>query len=273
MLLSEAINFTFINRHSWAEGKGASTCRINSNHCLRILGDIAVEEIQSKHFALISTQLRKEGKKPGTINRVTAALSTIINELRQHGYKLDEPVYKRQREPKGRLEFYTEQDMDKLLMASLQLADDHLMFDTILFAQKTGCRQGEMLKLTAADINLELNEIIFRDTKAGRDHVIPVHSDLMDTLERRLSHRVGDKVFEWRDKDQLLRAFRKLQESAGVSTNMCWHHIRHTTATTLVSKNVPIRVIMAVLNHSNINTTLRYAHAADKSVAAAIDML
>ena len=90
---------------------------------------------------------------------------------------------------------------------------------------------------------------------------------------RRISNRIGDKVFEWRDKDQLLRTFRKVQEDAGVSTKMCWHHIRHTTATTLVSKNVPIRVIMAVLNHSNINTTLRYAHAADKSIVNAIDLL
>ena len=274
MLLKDAIEFTFENRESWATGKGSATARINTNHCLTILGNIPVEEIESKHYAKITKALKAKGRKPGTINRVLAALSTVINELRQHGYKLDEPVYKRQRESKGRLEFYTHEDIDQLLTAALALKDNYLMFDSILFASKTGCRQGEMLKLTVDDIDLENKKITFRDVKTSGDHIIHMHSDLEDTLERRIaSAGCEGMVFPWENKDQLLRQFRAIQTLAGVDTKMNWHHIRHTTATWLVEKDVPLKVIMGVLNHSNINTTLRYAHAMDKSVQSAIELL
>jgi integrase len=274
MLLSEAIAFTFENREAWATGKGAITARINSNHCLAILGDIPVEEIESKHYAKITKALKEKGRKPGTINRVLAALSAIINELRQHGYKLDEPVHKRQREPKGRLEFYSHEDIDKLLEAALTLRDNYLMFDSIMFASKTGCRQGEMLKLTIDDIDLETNQITFRDVKTSGDHIIPMHTDLEEVMERRLECVSCDGlIFPWDNKDTLLRTFRKVQALAGVDQSMNWHHIIHTTATWLVEKDVPLKVIMSVLNHSNINTTLRYAHAMDKSVKSAIELL
>lgn len=259
-------------------GSGASTARTNCGHCLRILGDIPVDTIETKHFAQLSRQLIKEKKAKATINRITAALSTVINELRQNGFKLDEPVYKRQTEPKGRLEFFTQDDLDKLLLHALRWDDHYLMFDSLMFASKTGCRQGEMLKLEAKDIDFENKKITFRDVKSGKatgnpDHTIHMHPDLEEVLERRVANRIGNKVFEWRDKDQLLRQFKQLLKAAGVSDHMTWHHIRHTVATQLVSKAVPLKVIMGVLNHSNINTTLRYAKAMDNSVAEAIDLL
>lgn len=278
MLLNDAIQFTCENRDSWSTGRGATTAKINANHCLRILGNISVDEIGPRHYAVITKTLKKEGKAPSTINRVTTSLSTIIDELRRNGYKLEKPIYKRQIEPKGRLEWYTDEDMDAMLMAALTWKDNFLMFDSILFAQKTGCRQSEMLKLEVDDVDFNNKTITFRDVKTAhatgkQDHIIKLHSDLEDTLERRIKASIDGYVFEWHNKDQLLREFRKVQTLAGVDTRMCWHHIRHTTATKLVSLDVPLKVIMGVLNHSSIDTTLRYAHAMDTSIAKAIDLL
>lgn len=273
MYLSKAIEFTFENRDSWANGKGSQTARINSNHCLRILGDIPVEEIESRHFAVISSQLKKEGKKPGTINRICAALSTVINELRQHGYKLDEPCYKRQKESKGRPGYYSDEQLQALLDTAQKERDGKLLYDSILFSAKTGCRQGELLELTIDDVDFDNLQITFRDVKQGGDHIVPLHKDLIEIIDRRMEYAYSGLLFPWSSADTLRRTFKRVQEEAGVPDTLCWHELRHTVATTLCAKGVPLRTVMGVLGHKNINTTLRYAHVVDKAVVDAVELL
>ena len=255
-------------------GSGASTARINAGHVKRILGLYqVVEEIDTIHFTRITQALQKEGYKPATINKVTSVLSTLLTELRQLGYKLDEVKYKRQKEQQGRPEFFKEDEMEMILDASKQRGDYLLLHDSILFALKTGCRQGEMLRLTSDNIDFDRRTISFLNTKNGSDHVIKMHDDLVEILERRMVQRIDRNVFPWRDKDELLRAFKKAMQEAGLDSGRVWHTLRHTTATWLCERGVPLRAVMGVLNHSNVKTTLRYAKASDKSVADAIDML
>ena len=279
MNLSDAIDFTFLNRRAWRSGNGAPTARINSNHCIRILGaDLSVYYIETKHFAQLSRQLEQEGKSAATINRVCAALSTVLKELQMNGYKLDPPKFKRQVESKGRVTFFTDQEVDLMLKAAANLNDYLLLHDSILFSLKTGCRQSELLKLRRQDIDFERMEVTFRDVKTSestgvRDHVLPLNKELVPILERRLTYGIDAAVFPWSCKDQLLRAFKRVRDQCGIDPSKIWHTIRHTTATVLCEKGVPLRTVMGVLNHSNVATTLRYAKASDKALMSAIDLL
>ena len=274
MNLHDAIEFTKQNRDSWRDGKGAGTAAINARHVERILGgDLSVYDIETRHFTQLTHQLKEEGKSPATINRISAALSTVLTELRQNGYKAPKVEYKRQREPKGRPEFYQEDEIELLLAAAWSERDYLLLHDSILFAIKTGCRQGELLKLTFDDIDIENQTVTFRDVKTGGDHIIRLHSDLAPVVARRRDYAINNEVFSWRDKDQLLRALRSLQGRCGISKNKCWHTFRHTTATWLLERDVNVRTVMGVLGHTNIQTTLRYAKYTDRSVAAAIDKI
>lgn len=274
MNLQEAIHFTRSNRDSWRDGKGAGTARINSDHVIRILGaDLPIEGIATKHFTELTRKLKEEGKAPATVNRCTAALSTVLSELRQNGIDAPRVEYKRQKESKGRPEFYTEEEIALLLEESKHEGDYMLLHDSILFAVKTGCRQGELLKLTFDNVDLEERSITFVDVKTDGDHVIHMHPDLVEVIERRKVYAINNEVFQWRDKDQLLRALRALQKRCGIDKNKCWHTFRHTTATWLLERNVPIRAVMGVLGHANINTTLRYGKFTDRSIAAAIELI
>lgn len=273
MILSEAIDYTFKHRETWATGSGNKACRISSNHCLRILGDIEVTSIKTSHFVQLSKQLLKEGKAKATVNRICAALSTILQELKLNGFEINPPAYKRQKEPKGRTEFYTVEDIENLLKSSATLKDHYLLHDSILFAYKTGCRQAELLGLRSSDINLKTKEITFVDVKTGGDHTVPIHPDLQSVIERRLSALIDEYIFPWRDDKQLRDEFIKVRDSLNLTSDKCWHTIRHSTATHLVTKGASLRIIMSLLNHSNVNTTLRYAKAADTAKQEAIDLL
>lgn len=273
MNLSEAIQFTIDNRESWNTGKGAVTSKINAKHCLRILGDIDVFTIETRHFTLLSRALLKEGKAKGTCNRITAALSTILKELSLNGYNIDVPSFKRQKESKGRREFYTEMEMLKIMEEAQKEPDFLLLHDSILFAYKTGCRQGEMLEMTTANVDLSSKEFVFYDTKNGEDHYLPIHEDLVPVIERRCHYATDGFLFPWQNSEQLLRRFKKVRDRLGISDAKVWHTIRHTVGTELVTKGVSLRVIMGILNHKNVNTTLRYAKAADTAKKEAIDLL
>ena len=274
MRLNEAIEFCFANRESWISGSGAATSRINAAHVLRILGDIDVITINSETFKLLSQRLLNEGKAKSTVNKITSALSTVLTELRQNGIEAPKVEFKRQKESRGRAEYYLEEEVDALLRAAAEERDGLLLHDSILFAIKTGCRQGEMLDLVESDLDFENRMILFRDTKNGEDHWIKMNDDLVPVLERRLERRLDDTVFAWINKDELLRAFKRAKARAGLpDDSRVWHTLRHSVATWLCEKQVPIRTAMGVLNHKRVETTLRYAKASDRAVASAIDLL
>jgi len=52
-----------------------------------------------------------------------------------------------------------------------------------------------------------------------------------------------------------------------------WHTLRHTFATQLASNNVPIITIKELMGHSDIKTTMRYAHLVPSSLQEAIRTL
>lgn len=273
MKLREAIEFCFANRESWISGSGAGTARINAEHVFRILGDIDVVTLNSESFKTLSQQLLDEGKSKSTVNKITSALSTVLTELRQNGIEAPKVEFKRQKEPRSRASYFLEEEVDALLRAAAEERDGLLLHDSIFFAIKTGCRQGEMLKLTHSDVDLDKQMILFRDTKNGEDHWIKMHEDLVPVLERRIHYAYDYSLFPWNSKDELLRAFKRAKQNAGLNDDRVWHTLRHSVATWLCEKQVPIRTVMGVLGHKRVETTLRYAKASDRAVASAIDLL
>lgn len=52
-----------------------------------------------------------------------------------------------------------------------------------------------------------------------------------------------------------------------------WHDLRHTFASRLVMAGVDVFTVCRLMRHKNIQVTMRYAHLADKHLAAAVDKL
>src|SRR6266849_4719317 len=52
-----------------------------------------------------------------------------------------------------------------------------------------------------------------------------------------------------------------------------WHMLRHTFATQLTLRGVPLTVVRELLGHSSITTTMRYSHVAPAALRSAIELL
>lgn len=66
--------------------------------------------------------------------------------------------------------------------------------------------------------------------------------------------------------------FRELCEKPKID-DFTWHDLRHTFASRLVMKGVPIRAVAELMGHSEITTTMRYAHRAPRYLADAVERL
>ena len=276
MRLKEAEAFVRLHRETWMEtAKGYPTTVFNMQHVHRILGDIDANEVRPMHFATLVAQLRQEGYPAGTINRIQSALSTVINTLFKFEMVDRKASYTRLREPKGRTKVYTTEELMRLLVACTKLPQDaELVYDLIAVASKTGARQGELLKLKWSDIDFENKQLTFFDTKNHEDRTLPLLGEVRDILERRYEERIDDGVIFPISKDTLLRRLRKAQQIAGIEDKeLCFHTLRHQTATELFARGASLPEVMAVLGHKDSKTTMRYSHATKEGIEKALSLM
>lgn len=112
--------------------------------------------------------------------------------------------------------------------------------------------------------------------KNGKKRFIPINSVVMNILKEAHKNKVCEYVFvnhttETRYSD-LKRSFNALCLKANVE-NFRFHDLRHTSATRMVGAGVPITMVKDILGHSDIHTTMRYAHAITEQSLEAIETL
>lgn len=275
----EGVDYTFRTRHTWRHGNGAATARINTGHFTRLRGrSFPLAKINQPIITQVSIELEEEGKSDATINRIVSAVSTVLNHLAFDGLITAAPKLRRRKELEHRLTFFTKAEVEGMVQAALDLWQRQDLADMILVAAYTGMRQGELFKLKAQDIDLSQGIIHIGGrpgftTKAGNYRALPIHDRIKDTLATRMANASPNVLIlgdEWRDPDQLRRAFNKVRSYIGKDESYVFHSLRHSFATWAVDADVSIRVIQELLGHKRIETTLRYAKVSNVASKAAI---
>jgi hypothetical protein len=158
-------------------------------------------------------------------------------------------------------------------------------------ALMTGCRYGELCAMTTGDFDPQAGTVAVRVSKSGR----PRHVALTDEGRRFFQGLVAGKaqrarLFErdrvtkqatrespavtergaWAGSDQF-RPIRAACEIAKIDPAVSFHELRHTYASRLAMRGVPMAVIAAQLGHSDTRMTERhYAHMSPSFVAETV---
>jgi integrase len=125
---------------------------------------------------------------------------------------------------------------------------------------KTGMRQGEILALRWEDVDLDRRRITVRRSvwegqetapKSGKGREIPI-SVVSEALEQH-QHERGPYVFcdtqgKRYTKQQCRRPLRRALKRAGLR-HIGWHGMRHTFASHLVMRGVPLPAVQQLLGH------------------------
>lgn len=162
----------------------------------------------------------------------------------------------------------------------------------VAFALNTGCRKGEILKLTWDRVDLKHGFILLDDTKSGKRREIPINRTVRAVLQgivRRLdvpyvfvnpdTAKERPSVKEGGNKRpasgrylDIKRSFGNACRKAGIQ-DFRFHDLRHTFASQLVMNGVDITTVSKLLGHATLTMTLRYAHLAPDHLQSAVDVL
>jgi integrase len=146
--------------------------------------------------------------------------------------------------------------------------------DLVCGSLVTGCRYGELIRMRVADFNVSTGTVIVRLSKAGKPRHVVLAAEGKALFEQLTAGRASQDVIFGRDDGRpwgpshQQRPLAEASEVAKLDPPATFHILRHTYASSLAMKGVPMGVIAAQLGHSDTRMTERhYAHLAPSYVA------
>jgi len=244
-------------------------------------GKMRIEDIKAMQVEQFKAKSIKQGLSRKTINNRLAVLSRCIATAYEW-LKLSggPPKIVWLKCPPPPTRFLSPDECELLLSKALGT-----LRDMILLGLRTGMRQGELIGLQWSSINWENRTISVRHSqcyytkglvspKNNRVRTIPMDTDVYEMLFRRKKDTgyvftKGGMPIGCRG---LLTHLKQVSNAASLG-NIGWHTLRHTFASHLTVRGVPVPVVQSLLGHASISTTMRYSHVAPSALRAAIDML
>ena len=113
-------------------------------------------------------------------------------------------------------------------------------------------------------------------TKSGKARKIPISDKLMIELyklkEQKLSEYVFTNPYTRTKYVSIHKGFGEVLKKANIK-NFRFHDLRHTAATRMTEMGIDLAVVQEILGHSDVKTTMRYAHPVPERKLKAIEVL
>jgi integrase len=136
-------------------------------------------------------------------------------------------------------------------------------------------RIGELLSLTWDQVDMTHGFIRLKQTKNGKARALPFNETLWSLFNSIRTRENLPWVFhdsEGHRYNDIRHAFNRACEAAAL-TDFHFHDLRHTFASWLVMKGVPLATVSVLLGHTSPMMTLRYAHLSPKHLTSAVRIL
>lgn len=210
-------------------------------------------------------KLRK-GRGPATVNRYLSALRSGWNWARSAGLLPDDRLFPSRvmlTEPRGRTRYLSDGELAALLKAARE--HSALMQAAIVVSIATGIRQGELLRLDWADVDLKRLTLSIRESKNEEPRTVHLPQSGADALLALKREKVvGAAVFLGPDAARLRKSTLESRwdaiRTAAKLADMHWHDLRHSFASALAGNGATLLEIGRALGHKSPAATWRYSH-------------
>jgi integrase len=245
-------------------------------------GKMPISTITAYQIEQFKAKKLKAGLAPKTINNHLSVLRTCLDTA-YDWLKIDvkRPQIKWLKCPPPQTDYLSDEECELLLFHA-----KGVVYEMVLTALRTGMRQGELKGLQWSSIDWENRSLVVRHSrndytkllespKSNRERHIPLADDIYDMLYQRkksTGHVFLDTDGQQFDHRRLGRRMAELCKKAQLR-KIGWHTLRHTFATHHAMNGAPLNVVQALLGHSTIATTMRYAHVTNTAMRDAIDTL
>ena len=236
--------------------------------------DTLVSTIKVQKIESFKTYLKEERKSSkSTINKYLFALSKMFRLGIRNKLITENPVTEIEKfqEDDHRVRYLTKDEETRMY----EIIDKQFPYikPLVTCALQTAMRRGEIFNLKWDNIDFDFNFIELTETKSGKSRKIPISNKLMEIFKKRNNSQY---VFINKDTGEpfkdIKKAFRNILKQAQIK-NFRFHDLRHTAATRMVEKGIPLPVVQELLGHAKISTTMRYTHAMPEQKQLAIAVL
>jgi integrase len=282
-------------------GKGvAETASVINAHILPTLGDLALATLTSRKLKAWRDEIAEKpaklrsprGAEPrfhepaktldavrrrqSTANRILTVLKAALNYSHQEHRVATraawEAVKPFREVDTAKIRFLT--DAEALRLINAAPVDLRAIVSAALL---TGARLGELAALCVRDYSREAKSIHIVRSKSGKPRHVALSDEGCRFFEDAIHGMLSDALIftrvsggPWKRAHQF-RPMREANATANISPAISFHILRHTYASRLAMKGVPMGVIAAQLGHADTRMTERhYAHLAPSYVAETV---
>ena len=248
-------------------------------HLVPYFGKYQLTDIKSLDIEEFKTAQLKNGYSSKSVNNHLSILGKCLRTAVDWEIIKTVPKLKALKVQPQKFDYLSEDEAKRLLLTATGL-----WHDMILTALYTGLRICELTALAWDDVNLtekvltvknSFSNGILGSTKSNKIRYIP----LTDELTELFKGFQKDKGFIFTNDqggnlqpEACRRNLHHICEQANLR-QIGWHTLRHTFASRLAEKGVSIMAIKELLGHSEIRTTMRYAHLGPLVLREAINIL
>lgn len=268
---------------------------IYSNWLAPSLGKIPLQQIDVVKVEKIVLKAHKAKKSPATIRYILAVVSQVWGKAATQGLVQGEcPVrkIKKPRQDNRRMRFLSPEEAQSLLNALAKRSSN--MHDIALLSLFCGLRAGEIHALTWGDIDFKNESILIIDTKSKKNRHAFITQEVKDMLLRRHNNQTKNELVfpanNGKQKKWVSDTFMRVVDELGFNNTgeysqdengkpilvrildtrqrVVFHTLRHTFASWLVQKGVPLYTVAELLGNT-IEMAKRYSHLAPDSLRQA----
>jgi integrase/recombinase XerD len=136
---------------------------------------------------------------------------------------------------------------------------------------QTGARVSEFVNIKADEVFFEEQMILISKSKGGKSRYVPILTQLAQELRTHLGHRTTGYLFETVQNTQysprrIQQIIKETAADAQITKRVYPHLLRHSVATTLLERGMPIEQIQKFLGHSKLETTQIYAESSAEMI-------
>jgi len=212
-----------------------------------------------------------------TANRTLTVLKAALNYAYQENRIISDDAWRKVK-PYSSVDTPVIQFLSDEECARLVNACNGNFRNLVKAALATGCRYGELIRLRVSDFIRDSGGVItIRESKAGKPRRVALADDGLALFEEMTAVKLGkDEIFirddgnKWSASHQQ-RPLEFACKRAKIEPATTFHILRHTYASKLAMRGVPMAVIAAQLGHSDTRMTEKhYAHLSPNYVADTI---
>jgi integrase/recombinase XerD len=138
---------------------------------------------------------------------------------------------------------------------------------------QTGARVSEFVNIKADEVFFEEQMMLISKAKGGKSRYVPILPQLAQELRTHLGNRTTGYLFETVQNTQysprrIQQIIKETGAAAHITKRVYPHLLRHSVATTLLERGMPIEQIQKFLGHSKLETTQIYAESSAEMIKA-----